>query len=332
MGCLAARSASRPVGPVIRALALSVGLLAPAALCGPGCVMSYGEATGVRPAEPLPPPNDFTEVQARLEQMEAGETRVDRRDRLDAALDLLRVGRTMDPDPQARVLRYLQRLVTIEERSQPVDAPSLFTETLPETTATFAPITGGIEEEDLGGAEEVPAAAAPAAESPAEEASAAAAAAPAAVSPAESTEAPTEASTEAPTEAPTEASTEASTEAPTEELQVAEPMSLARAALDAGDPAGALAALEPCGVVDCPDGVATLRAQAQIAWIHAERERAGALFVRARSEPDPTERKARLVESRQILSALLDRFPDAPQAEDIRRNVDLVDKEIATLH
>jgi len=64
---------------------------------GSGCVVHYGQGTPVRPAEPMPPPTDFGEVQTRLEAMLDNETQVDRRDRLDAALDLLRVGRTMDP-------------------------------------------------------------------------------------------------------------------------------------------------------------------------------------------------------------------------------------------
>lgn len=286
--------------PTARPLAC-LALLA-ASLVGPACVVSYGNATGVRPAEPLPPPNDFAEVEVRLDLLVANETEVDRRDRLDAALDLLRAGRTMESKAQERVLRYLQLLVTIEERGEPVDAPALFAETLPETTATFSPLIGGIEEEDLGGFEELSA-------PPPEELDAL-----------EELDAPDDALRDAPEDAPEEAPTGA-----------ADPVSAARAALEAGDPAGALAALSPCGVVDCADDAEALREEAEEAWIHAERERAGALFVRARSEPDATERMGRLVEAREILAGLVDRFPDAEQVEAIRRNIDLVQKELDTL-
>jgi len=53
------------------------------------------------------------------------------------------------------VLRYLQRVVGIEERGEAVEAPTLFEEALPETSETFTPLGGQVEEEDLGGLQEL---------------------------------------------------------------------------------------------------------------------------------------------------------------------------------
>lgn len=305
-----------------RSLLLVLAALGASSL-GAGCVVSYGDATGLRP-EPLPPPNDFAEIEVRLEALVLDEVEVDRRDRLDAALDLLRAGRTMQADDQARVLRYLQQIVSIEERSQPMSAPTLFAEALPETTATFTPLGGGIVEEDLGGVEELGRGEAAEGEGAG----------------AEDTGAEGEGSEG------TGAEGEGSEGAGAEDAGAAgggprvlrpaggaagspsDPVAVARSALEAGDPAGALAALEPCGLIDCGEGLEALRAQARDAWIHAERERAGGLYVRARSEPDPMDRRARLVEARDILVGLLDRFPDASQAEALRRNLELVQAEL----
>lgn len=280
---------------------------------GPGCVVSYGDATGLRP-EPLPPPNDFAEIELRLEALVLDEVEVDRRDRLDAALDLLRAGRTMQPEDQARVLRYLQQLVSIEERAQPMSAPTLFEEALPETTATFTPLGGGIVEEDLGGVEELGATGGATGEEGATGGQGATG----------EEGATGGADGGQPQGAGGDGAARVLRPAGGAAGSPSDPVAVARSALEAGDPAGALAALEPCGLVDCGEGLEDLRVQARDAWIHAERERAGALYVRARSEPDPMERRARLVEARDILAGLIDRFPDADQVEALRRNLDLV--------
>lgn len=299
-----------------RALLLLISALG-APLLGPGCVVSYGDATGLRP-EALPPPNDFAEIEVRLEALVLDEVEVDRRDRLDAALDLLRAGRTMQVEDQARVLRYLQQIVAIEERSQPMSAPTLFEEALPETTATFTPLVGGIQEEDLGGYQELGAGAD--------------------ATPANAETAPP-AGGQVGSSGDSATGSEGATGGDSARVlrpadsgagSPSDPVAVARSALEAGDPAGALAALEPCGLIDCGEGLDELRAQARDLWIHTERERAGALYVRARSEPDPMDRRARLVEARDILVGLLDRFPEADQAEALRRNLELVTQELET--
>lgn len=266
------------------ALALIFLVLLP---LGSGCVVSYGGASGLRP-EPLPAPNDLAEIEIRLESLFVGEIETDRRDRLVAAIDLARLAVLMAPTEREPIQRYLQRVVAIEERNQPMSAPSLFEEALPELMGTFSPVGVQIEEEDLGGVQEL--------------------------SPVPQDLAPPPTGTE--------------TERVLDSGSSADPVALAQAALDAGDAGAALAALEPCSRVDCADGVDELRARAEDAWIHQERERAGAIYLRARSEPDATERGLRLGEAQAILEELLTRFPTAQQTEAIRRNLDLVRKEL----
>ncbi|MCB9777410.1 MAG: hypothetical protein H6742_02470 [Alphaproteobacteria bacterium] len=272
-------------------------------LGGAACVVQYGTEPVVRPAEPQAPPGDFAEVQDRFEDLYSGEVEVDRRDRLDAAMDLLRRGRTMPPDEQAAVLAYLKRLLAIEERAQPMEAPELFGAAEPGQVASFTPVGTVIEEEDLGGVEQV--------EQP----------------PGDDGEGDDGSGSSG--EGAAEPAGATDDDPPVDDAPVTtDPVGQARAALAAGDPPGALAALAPCGAIDCGDGADALAAQARDAWIHTERERAGALFVRARSEPDPVERSARLVEARDILASLLERFPDASQADDLRRNISLVQAEL----
>ncbi|RME23725.1 MAG: hypothetical protein D6798_12930, partial [Deltaproteobacteria bacterium] len=132
----------------------------------PACVVHHAtptEPVAVRPAEPVPPPANFREVQARLEALIVDEIEVDRRDRIDAALDLLRAARLMTPADQVAVLEFLQRWVAIEERSRPMEAPALFAVDGAGAVGAGAggadaggvvPLAGArIEEQDLGGVE-----------------------------------------------------------------------------------------------------------------------------------------------------------------------------------
>lgn len=258
---------------------------------GSSCVVTYGGASSLRP-EPLPAPNDLAEIEVRLETMIVGEIETDRRDRLVAAADLARLAALMAPAEQAQVRQYLQRVVAIEERSQPMSAPILFEEPLPEVMATFDPMGTVVEEEDLGGLQELSPGASP--------------------------------TIDAPPTAPPEARV-----LPPAAGSSSDPTELAHSALEAGDPGAALAALEPCVRDVCGEGAAELRARAEDAWIHQERERAGAIYLRARAEADPTERRLRLEEASTILSDLLARFPSAQHADAIARNLELVRKELA---
>lgn len=67
------------------------------------------------------------------------------------------------------------------------------------------------------------------------------------------------------------------------------------------------------------------------AHVAAVREDAGARYLAARQLPDPSERLAEYRALRATLADLADRFPGASAADDVRRNVALVQREIESL-
>ena len=87
-----------------------------------GCVVQqYGgpSTDAVAAASTSQVPVDFSGVETRIEEMIAAETdNVDRRDRLEAAWELCQKAKTTRPESQHVVLRYLRRLVEVEERSE----------------------------------------------------------------------------------------------------------------------------------------------------------------------------------------------------------------------
>lgn len=62
--------------------------------------------------------------------------------------------------------------------------------------------------------------------------------------------------------------------------------------------------------------------------VKEERERAGTLFVAARRKPDADSRVAAMQEVRQILVGLLSEFPESGYADRVRRNLDVVEKDL----
>lgn len=275
------------------------------------CVVRYGDPPEPLPAEPLPPPVDFAEVESRLAELLAQDEDRDRLDRIRAAQELARRMKTQDPRAQQVALAYLQRLVAIEERSRPVEAPALYGE---EVEQGFTPLVGaGIQEEDLGGPEEL--APQPAVGS----------------REGEGLEAP-------PVGAPVEDGAEDAedegddTGEPTGDAGLdeagSERLGRARWLLDDGDALGAMTVLEECRGAPCWDEAAALHAEARDAHVARIREEAGARFVAARAEADPEARRAGLEEVRGTLAALADRYPNSPLTPDVRRNLALVQREI----
>lgn len=102
----------------------------------------------------------------------------------------------------------------------------------------------------------------------------------------------------------------------------------ASAAAESGDPRLAMEILESCRDHACWEAVAAQWAEARDAHVHAEREAAGRLFLAARQETDAAVRAATLREVRQRLADLADRYPDSRYIPAIRRNIDLVQREL----
>jgi len=97
-----------------------VKLVLPIAVLLSGCVVKqYGTSTATMQAEQGGAPVDFSSVEAQLEQLITAEREnVDRRDRLEAAWELLQRVKTARPTAQQAVEKYLTRLITLEKRGQ----------------------------------------------------------------------------------------------------------------------------------------------------------------------------------------------------------------------
>jgi hypothetical protein len=125
---------------------MRVKLLLPIMLILGGCVVKqYGGVASSGTAEQSLEPVDFSEVEAQLEVLIAGEhDDVDRRDRLEAAWELLQKVKTSRSASQQVVHRYLVRLIELEQRAAATLTDALATE----QDARFTPIAS-IQGEDL---------------------------------------------------------------------------------------------------------------------------------------------------------------------------------------
>lgn len=260
-----------------------------------GCVVKVAPApasvaVGSLPPEPLPPPVDFASVQERLDLLSLEPVDVDQRDRLDAARQLLRRFRDADPRAQRAVVAYLRALLSIEERSRPVEAPALYAE----GEASFV-MGGTITEEVLEDAE------------------------------GPDPEAPVEAA-RAPSAGPDPGPVS------TLSLDADRLRAEAEALVDAGDLEQALSVLERCRDQACWAAVESAWAPVRDAHVRAEREQAGAAFLAAREQADPVVRLGALREIRERLAGLADRYPEAEDAADVRRNLALVQHTLESTH
>jgi hypothetical protein len=121
-------------------------MLLPLLLLLGGCVVKqYGSTVSSGAAEQSLAPVDFSATEAELERLIASEREnVDRRDRLEAAWELLQQVKTSRPAAQHVVQRYLARLVALEQRAANTDTDALASE----HDARFTPIAS-IKGEDI---------------------------------------------------------------------------------------------------------------------------------------------------------------------------------------
>lgn len=113
-------------------------MLLPILLLLGGCVVKqYGSTVSSGAAEQSLAPVDFSANEAELERLIAGEREnVDRRDRLEAAWELLQQVKTSRPAAQHVVQGYLERLVALEQRAASTSTDALATD----HDARFIPI------------------------------------------------------------------------------------------------------------------------------------------------------------------------------------------------
>ena len=121
-------------------------MLLPLALVLGGCVVKqYGGPASSGTAEQSVAPVDFSATEAELERLIAAEREnVDRRDRLEAAWELLQQVKTSRPAAQHVVQRYLVRLIELEQRAGTTGTDAIATK----QDARFTPIAS-IQGEDI---------------------------------------------------------------------------------------------------------------------------------------------------------------------------------------
>ncbi len=138
---------------------------------------------------------------------------------------------------------------------------------------------------------------------------------------------PVEEPTPAPAPAPAPAPEPTSAPGPDVDAMVTS----AREALAGADPAGAMALLEPCRDQPCWSQVSALWTEARDALVFQAREKAGARYLESRQITDTEARVAVLREVRTTLSGLVERYPDSPYTEAIRRNLTTVEADLRAL-
>jgi len=253
-------------------------LLALSLFAVPGCVVKYGEVPqpGVQHAQA---PVNYVSVESELMALraDAESADVDQRDRIDAALELIRLAETDDFNDQD-VLAYLERVVDIERRLRSesvltIDGPRVSEEVLDSEP---------IEEEVLGGDEDT---GDPEEDDP------------------EDTEDP-------------EGSEDGATETS---------LDRAREALAEENYASALRVLER--IKDEPGG-AELWGEAVNGHVHAERERAGEMFLGARELPMGDARVAAIQDVLDMLKALAKAYPETDYKDALERNIGLVERAL----
>lgn len=243
----------------------------------PGCVVKYGELP--QPGVEAAPVVDLKDEESELLALRAAaETRdVDQRDRIDAALELIRLTEAED-FTALDVEAYLARVIEVESRVQA-------------DTIQGVGAGGVVEEEVL----EVP--------EPVEE------------------EALEVEDTEGEDAEDTEEPAEVEAAGDTDEAA----LSFAREALAEEDYRAALLALEP--IREDPQ-VEDLWWEAVNGHVHAERERAGELFLEARDLPLGEERAAAIRAVLELLEALAEDYPGNAYEEALERNIGLVERAL----
>jgi hypothetical protein len=107
-----------------------------------------------------------------------------------------------------------------------------------------------------------------------------------------------------------------------------DPIAAFTIAAESGDLRAAVAAAEACWDAPCWSDIEPGWPEVRDAHVRAERDKAGEAYLAARAMGEPAARLAAFHAVRSQLAGLASRFPDATDAEDVRRNVGLVQREI----
>ncbi|MFH1466793.1 MAG: hypothetical protein ABIO70_20580 [Pseudomonadota bacterium] len=266
-----------------------------------GCVVPYGD---VPPNTAVPAPaasaiSDLTGLEARVLLLLDDNQDADRAARLEALRALLRRARTWPPQAQKDLVNYLDILLDVEERWRTDEGLEGFHPVVPavqpgeplDDEGPGEPLVRPVEQEPLD-----PPDSGGAGQGPGDQ--------------------------EGP---PVTVAPERDAAALRAEAVEGARRALAEGAYEAA--LDQLAELSPEG----DEEVARLWQEAVDGHVHAERERAGGLFLAARSVADSAQRKAKIEEVVGILKGLLERYPESSYAAAIQRNLQLVEQELETL-
>lgn len=242
-----------------------------------GCVVKqYGAPASSATADQTVAPVDFSSTEAELERLISQETEnVDRRDRLEAAWELLQKSKTSRPASQQVVQRYLTRLIALEKRAAATGTDPIATQ----QDARFTPIAS-IQGEDIQVDESTT------------------------------------------MDAGTTEQLAASAGAPAI-------LDAARRRMNSGDLTGAMTQLEVCRAQPCWAEVGGLWSEVRDRIVYQEQERAGQIFLAARSLQDASVRLGKLQEARRILADVQKRYPNTRYAKGIADKIARVDAAIS---
>ena len=268
------------------------------ALLWTACVVPYGEAP-----EPLASSAvasaanatgaDLSGLEARILMLIEENQDADRARRLSAARQLLRKGRGWAPEAQRDLVTYLNALLDVEERYH-----------VEESMGVAVPLAGAIQEQTaLDGETALPAPGAGALAQPMAEEELGG----------DDSDLPG-----------TEPAEDELAEDPSSDAELA--LAPARQALADGRYLEAIQALDELG--SDSEEAQELHREAVDDYVHLERERAGRLFLEARSAEAEDARLGKLGEVKEVLQRLLDEFPDNSYAGAISRNLQLVEREL----
>lgn len=278
-----------------RCVAAAVGLLV-----AQGCVIRYGEQPESLAAPPEaqgPRPVDFAPYERKLAQLVDEAEVVDSRDRLELAWQLAEQFREADPAAQHVVADYLDRMMEIEVRANPVSAPM--------QTRVLSTGFGGaaaVDSTELAGPEPLP-------------------------------EPPDEPVVDLldPMEMEAEPDGEGEVVAVDEGPDVDALLAESARMLESDKTAEAMSVLEACRGLVCWDGVEAAWNDARDRQVFIEKEALAVRLLELRGEPEVEVQRAGLLEIQGALSTLRATWPGTIHQDDLDEHIRRVQKELELL-
>lgn len=283
-----------------------------------GCVLRSGGPKDLDAGPTGPPPQDFSEVIDRTRDLIENTDDADRRSRLDALWEFASEADRIDPAAQEVVLHYLERLVSIEERTQPLELPlaaGAMTEDFGDPEV--------VESEELAGPEALAAPPPPVVEGDLLQ--------PDASELGEAAPAEEGASTDEDASADQGEMPDVAAPPPMPAVDVEALLAEAAQLMERGEPAAAMGVLTVCKDQPCWPAVEAEHVAARDAHVFARKELASVRFLELRGEPEVAVQRAGLLQILEELSTLRASFPESAWAAELGDQISRVQRELETL-